>query len=267
MVDPNTGRERRSSTSPWVWVGCGCGLAVVLAMAAITGLGWWGYRSAKEFADEMSDPKARAEKTRTVLNYDQLPPGYYALGSFSIPFVMDIAFLGTEPPAEAPATSDTTSDATQDKPDPGDFDMEMGDTGFIYMNMKIAGDNKEDMRRTLRGEEPRGDSRWTMNTNVNYETEELIRRGTVKIPGGDLLYSAGRGHVNQDGRERKEGIVTLVMPDCPGDDRLRFGIWFSPDPSPEKTVEEVDWTGTPADPKHIEEFVRYFKLCPGKAGG
>ena len=261
MVDPVTGRERRSSTSPWVWIGCGCGLAIFLAMAAVAGLSWWGYRSARNFAEEMSDPTARAERTKKVLSYDQLPPGYHALGSFSVPFIMDIAFLGTEPPEETPATSDATSDQAE----PGDFDMDMGDTGLVYMNMRIAGGNKEDMRRTLRGEEPKGNSRWTTNTNVNYETEELIRRGSVKIPGGDLLYSAGRGHVNQEGHSRKEGIVTLFMPDCPGDERLRFGIWFSPDPSPEKPVGEVDWTGTPADPKHIEDFVGYFKLCPGKA--
>ena len=57
----------------------------------------------------------------------------------------------------------------------------------------------------------------------------------------------------------------MVMPECPGDHRLRFGMWFGPDPAPEKPVAEADFTGTNADPAALQEFLGHFKLC-GEVG-
>jgi hypothetical protein len=101
-----------------------------------------------------------------------------------------------------------------------------------------------------------------MQGNVDVRTEENIRRGTVEVGGHTVLYAANRGDIRQRRGERKAGIVTMLMPQCPGVDAVRFGLWFTPDPSPEKPIAEVDWTRTAADPAAIQQFLGHFQVCP-----
>ncbi len=60
----------------------------------------------------------------------------------------------------------------------------------------------------------------------------------------------------------KRGIVTMLMPQCPHETRLRFGLWFGPDPSEGQPVAEADFAGTNADPAAMQEFLGHFQLCP-----
>ncbi len=53
----------------------------------------------------------------------------------------------------------------------------------------------------------------------------------------------------------------MVMPMCPHDPRLRFAMWYGPDPAPDKPVAEADYSGSAADPAAIQEFVGHFRLC------
>ena len=39
------------------------------------------------------------------------------------------------------------------------------------------------------------------------------------------------------------------------------GAWIEPDPAPDLPVEEVDLSGTPADPAAIRRFLSNFHLC------
>ena len=134
----------------------------------------------------------------------------------------------------------------------------------MYMNMRQIRDNREKMERFLRGEAPRPeDSGWSQS-NVKFNPKEIIRRGSVNVGGTEVLYSAGRGEISRRGRADRDGLVTMVMPECPGDHRLRFGMWFGPDPAPEKPVAEADFTGTNADPAALQEFLGHFKLCGKK---
>jgi len=133
--------------------------------------------------------------------------------------------------------------------------------GFMYMSMRQVRDNKEKMERFVRGEAPRPeDSGWSQST-VKFDAKENVRRGSVNVNGTQVLYSANRGEVSRQGEADKNGLVTMVMPECPGDRRLRFGLWFGPDPAPEKPVGEADFTGTNADPAALQEFLGHFKLC------
>jgi hypothetical protein len=246
MVDPTTGRERKSS-SPWAWLGCGCGAVVLLGMLGIAGLTWVAYQSAKDMEESSKDPVARAAKIREVLPYRELPAGYYAVGTFSLPFLMDVAILSDRNPETGKGPS---SSATQD------FDKR----GFIYMNMRQFRDNKEKMRDFLEGKAPAPEDSGWAKSNVKFEATEVIRRGTVDVNGRKLLYAASRGEIEREGRS-EDGLVTMLMPDCPNDGRLRFGLWFGPDPDPAKPVTEVDWAGTAADPQALAEFAKHFQFC------
>ena len=57
-------------------------------------------------------------------------------------------------------------------------------------------------------------------------------------------------------------LAALVEIDCPGvTDTQRVGAWIEPDPAPDLAVEEVNLSGTPADPEAIRHFLSYFRLC------
>ncbi|MEO6194459.1 MAG: hypothetical protein ABIS20_15725, partial [Thermoanaerobaculia bacterium] len=227
------------------------GVAVLLGLIAISGFTYVVYRKGKEMAESFKDPKAREAKTREVLPYTELPAGYYPGGAMSIPFLMDfVVFTDREP-------------TSGQGPDQGNFD----ERSFIFMNMRHLRDNREKMERYLRGEAPAPeDSAWS-KSNVNFDAKKVIRRGQVEVGGQTVLYQASQGEITHKGVEtggvsveqKKEGIVTMVLPEC-ADDRLRFGIWMGPPPA--GAVD--DYTGTPADPAALQEFLGHFRLCEGK---
>ncbi len=242
------GRPQKKPTSPWVYVGCGCAVLVLLGMLGFAGLGWWGYRTGKDYAEAMKDPVKRAEKVRAVLPYKELPAGYYPAFAFSAPMgLMEMAMLSDR----APGTGRVAR---------GDQGFE--ERGFMYMSMRQVRDNKEKMARFLRGEAPRPDDSGWSQSNVKFDPKEVVRRGTVNVGGTDVLYSAGRGDINRRGHRQTHGLVTMVMPQCPHDPRLRFGMWFGPDPDPEKPTAEANFSGTNADPAALQEFLGHFQLCP-----
>jgi hypothetical protein len=244
-MDPY-GNPQPKKTSAWVYVGLGCGAIVLLGLIAISGFTYLVYRQGKEMAKSFTDPKAREAKTREVLPYTELPAGYYAGGAMSIPFLMEFAILTDREPVNGQG------------PDQGSFD----ERSFIFMNMRHLRDNREKMERYLRGEAPAPeDSAWN-KSNVNFDAKKVIRRGRVEVGGQTVLYQASQGEIahKQGGvsvEQKKEGIVTMVLPEC-ADDRLRFGIWMGPPPAGD------DYTGTPADPAALQEFLGHFRLCEGK---
>jgi hypothetical protein len=250
-MDQYSGRPPKKPTSPWIYVAVGCGLAVMLAMFALAGVTWWGYRTAKDFGESMTDPAKRAERIQSVLPYERLPEGYYPAFAFSVPMVMDMAML-----------SDREFEAGENPQESGKDGGGFEERGFIYFNMREMRNNRQEMERYIRGEgPPPKDTNW--DANVRFDPKDVIRRGTVQASGTQVLYAASRGEISNKGTGDKNGIVTMVMPDC-GKGRLRFGLWFGPDPSPDQPVKEADYAGTSADPAKVQEFLNHFKLCGGK---
>lgn len=242
------GRPQKKPTSPWVYVGCGCAAIVVVGLLALGGLTFLGYRKGKEFTEGMTDPVKREARVKEVLPYQQLPPGYYPAFAMSMPMgIMEMAML-------------TDRDPGTGKSGP---DQSFVERGFMYMNMRQLKDNKAKMERFLRGETPRPDDSGWYQSNVKFDPKEVIRRGTVNVGGTEVLYSASRGEIqHRHGGEDKHGIVTMMMPQCPHETRLRFGMWFGPDPAPDKPVAEANYAGTNADPAAMQEFLGHFQLCP-----
>ncbi|HYN22079.1 MAG TPA: hypothetical protein VE078_14055 [Thermoanaerobaculia bacterium] len=234
----------KKGTSPWIYVGCGCAALVILGMAGIAGVTWITYREGKKLEKAWSDPAAAESRTRGVLTYEELPEGYHPLGSFSLPFVMDMALIGDDPPPPG---------STPDSRDNGGFK----ERGFIYIKLRRFGNSGQEMRDYLEG---KGKQPEWMKGGTEVDTTEVLKRGTVEANGQKIVFSANRGEVNQ-GRRSVDGIATILMIDCPRKDRIRFGIWFAPDPEPETPAAELDLTGTNADPEEIRKFASHFRFC------
>jgi hypothetical protein len=241
------GAPTKKETSPWMYIGCGCAALVILAMIGIAGMTWVGYREGKKLEKAWGDPKAAEARTREVLAYDKLPEGYYPLGSFSLPFVMDMAMIGDDPPPPG---------STPKGKDNGGFK----DRGFIYFKMRRFGNKGQEFQDYVEGKGKQPD--W-LKGDTKVDTTEPIKRGEVEANGQRIVFSANRGKVNQRGHS-VDGIATIMFIDCPRKDRLHFGVWFAPDPKPGEPADQVDFSGTNADPEEIRKFASHFRFCPAE---
>ncbi len=243
-MEPTPGPPRKSGTSPWVYIGCGCAGLVILGMATFSAFTYFAYRKGKEIEKTWSDPKAREEKAREVLAYDKLPEGYYPLGAMSIPFVMDMAMIGDDPP---PAGA---------KPDDHEG---FKDRGFMYFKVRRMGKGDREVRDFMAGKGKKPD--W-IQSDSDFDKQEVLRRGELEANGQKILFNAMRGEVDIND-QRKDGITTMMLIDCvqAKDERIRFGLWFGPDPAPGEPTDKLNLAGTNADPAAIQAFASHFRFC------
>jgi hypothetical protein len=228
------------SKSAWFYVGIGClVLFVVGALVAIAG-GFWAVRTARQFQAELEDPDARTAKALRVLGADSVPEGYHAVIGFSVPFLMDVAILSDEPPGPDGQPSD------------------LGKRSLIYVQIIRAGMDEAALRDYFSGKT--SDPAVLRESNINVDADEIIGRGVIERDDADLMYLAQRGRVSTAGYTGS-GVTSIVLIDCPQDDRARMAIWSEPDERPGVTAAEIDWTGTTADPVEIERFLASFRFC------
>ena len=212
MTVPVPSSEPKKS-SPWLWVGLGCG-GVLLVCMVIAAVGvFFLYGRMKNFEKQFSDPAVREARVRELMGASEIPEGYHAFMTFSIPWVMDMAILSDR-------------DFVQ-KPPSGSSPFER--RGFIYVHvpMKKAGGKK--WQEFLEGK--RNPDEFLQSNEIRFRQHETIGRGVIHAEDGtNYHYVAARGEVNI-GRETKEGITTLIGVECPNDEKLRLGIWLGPDPT------------------------------------
>ena len=98
--------------------------------------------------------------------------------------------------------------------------------------------------------------------NINLDLGEILARGEAAHPQATVRWVAHEGGVGGMGGGSSDGLVTLLLFECGDSDRrLRFGIWYAPDPRQETGDENADLTGTPADGAAVEAFVASFRPC------
>ncbi len=84
-----------------------------------------------------------------------------------------------------------------------------------------------------------------------------------EIPEEDPAMAQGTAEAEPEPEDgpRGESLMTFFSLDCPGDKRAHMGVWFAPDPAPDRPNEEVELAGTIGDPEVIREFLGHFELC------
>jgi hypothetical protein len=215
---------------------------MALLLFGLVAVTWFSYLQGRDFERGLKDPAYRDSRTRAVLHYRDLPPGYYPLGAFTVSFFQEMALLTDQDPGKGGVSPQHP----------------FRQRGFLYMSSRRLIEHDRDVRRYVTGRGGRPE--WMERANVDLKQGELLRRGTVAAGGAPLLYSASRAEMNVQG-ETIHGIATLFLVDCPDHDRTRLGLWFGPDPHPGVPAGADDVTGSPADPKALAEFAAHFRFC------
>lgn len=257
-------------------IGCGCAVLVVLVASFVVGMTWFAYSQAKNLSQGFTDPETRAENTREILRYETLPAGYHPAGAFSIPFLFKTAILSDKQELTPGVEGESSADLFDER---GFFYVET--PGFGRQGREIEdyfeeGSGADDEQIGVEvGDDQTG-------VDIGFDVHDVLDRGKVPIHLGQARYVVRRGTLEIEGEERP-GLSTLFHLDCDNDSRVRFGMWFSvvegmePEPVdaepvdaeavPESPAEAgpgmstFDFTGTPADPHALEDFLGHFEIC------
>lgn len=229
-------------TSPWVFVGVGCLIAVFLVIAAIGSIVWYGFRMVREIEETMENPAARTEMALELLATDEIPEGYNALVAFSVPFLMETVVLSDREPDEDGRIEG--------------FD----ERGFIWVKTLTFGEQERELRDFFEGRTD--ESALLEQQSIRVNAREFVGRGALEEAGRTLRYVSYRGDLDTSaGSELDEGLTSMILVECPDDERMRMGIWFGPDPDPDSPPDDADFSGSVADEAEIQAFMRPFDVC------
>jgi hypothetical protein len=232
--------SRQNGTPTWVYLAVGCGGVIVLGGIALGLFGYLGYRWTAQLESDLTDPVARATKTQEILGYERLPAGYNPAGAISVPFLMDVAILSDRTPDEQGKIEG--------------FDRR----GFVFVRMRDIGDNRRELGDFFEGKID--DPEVLRNLNLRIDSEEILERGELQLDDARLVYVVNRGELEGNG-SRLEGLTSVSLVECPGDDKLRLAVWFGPDPSDGGAIDSADVSGSPADEQAVRDFLGHFSLC------
>jgi hypothetical protein len=191
---------------PWGCVLGGCAATIVVVIVAVGVGGYFTYKKAKQFGESIKDPDKRAEKVMDVLGAETLPDGMYPGFAFSIPFVMDMAFLVDNPPKKGGA--------------PGEMDKR----GLIYISIRGGGHQQRELERFFEGKA--NDAEVLRQNNVKLDLDRLVGRGSIDSEDGPIRWVSYIGTM-ADHHNHGSSLITMLQADC-GDSRMHLGIWLRP---------------------------------------
>ncbi|HUO87445.1 MAG TPA: hypothetical protein VM617_08630 [Thermoanaerobaculia bacterium] len=269
---------RRAST----YLGCGCAVVIAILLGAVLTVTWTTYRAGKEMARIARDPEASAQRAREVVEFGELPAGYRAYGALSMPFLLDVAFFLA--PVEGGGGAEDEGVIAPEEP------LRV-DRGFLYVRLRDWMGRGGELEAALGGDA--ADAAPISQEGLDFSPREVVARGELvsgeasvtwlarrgKVSIDPDAFAGGRGRVVVDGEDlvevdyagdgdgrvgrggRVPAVLTLLHFDCPGGGWQRLGVWFAPDPAPDRPVSEVDWSGGPGDPEAIADLLGRFGLC------
>ncbi|MGD2115171.1 MAG: hypothetical protein PVG07_08960, partial [Acidobacteriota bacterium] len=188
-------------------LGCGCGALVVAVLAVLVVMAWFAYHQGRRFEESLADPASRAARSREILGYDELPPGYHPMSGFSIPFVMEMAMISDRDPAPG-ETVEGAEDAFRER-------------GFVFMKTRVDDDERRELDRFFAGELAETD--FFAQTDLAFDAEERLGRGAVDVPPARVEYLVDRGRMHLGGVDRDELLARLLIR-CPEGGRLRVAL-------------------------------------------
>jgi hypothetical protein len=221
--------------SPWTFVALGCAAVLVTAAVAFTAFLFVGHRVARTVRAETIDPALRLAKVRDLLHATDLPDGYAPALGLSIPFLGKVAVLESPPARMGP-------------------DADVEHRRFFFYLVRSRSDRSDtwsdafDRLLELRG--------------LDFGPGEIVAQGRLSVGSEALVFRTERAWLKARPRGESPVLAALLEIECPAaNETERFGAWIEPDPAPDLPVEEVDLSGTPADPAAIRHFLSYFRLC------
>lgn len=232
-------------------LGCGCAALITVFMLFVVATTWLTYRAGERLQGMADDPPAARAAVQELLPYDELPAGYRPVGTLTVPWMMDVAFIMRG--AEGDGSADDEPKAA-----------------LLFVKVRDLLGRGGRTRDLLSSEE--GESIPIDQEQVTYRPSAFLGRGELTVDGARVTWSASRGAgqvrlgaepADEEGGdgEPQAMIMALFAVDCGDDGWERHGMWMLHDPAADRPAGEVDWTGTPADPAALEEFLSHFRLC------
>ena len=226
----------------WIWVSFGCVVAVFFAAIFAVVVFVFGAQKAREFEAGLSDPQVREEKVLGVLGAESVPEGYYPMLGVSLPFVFDMALLTSEPPGPA-----------------GEMPEDLGERTFIYFKMLGRATQEEELYDFFEGKT--NDPTVLQRQRIRLDLGERLDRGSIERDDANILWVAHEGNFRFGRRATRQGIASLILFQCPGQRRLRMGIWTGPSAPASVEGGTPDLQGTTGDGLAIEGLVQGFRPC------
>lgn len=221
--------------SPWTWVVLGCAALLVAAAVTFMAFLFVGQRVARSVRAQTSDPALRLARVQELLHATDLPDGYAPALGLSVPFLGEVAILESPSAGVGPAA-------------------ELERRKFFFYLVRSKSDRSDmwgdafDRMLDLRG--------------LDFQPGETVAQGRFTAGLMAIAFRTERARMQPRPRGEWPVLAALVEIDCPGvTDPQQVGAWIEPDPAPDLPVEDVDLSGTPADPEAIRHFLSYFRLC------
>lgn len=250
MTDPApAATPARPGKSPGLGLlGCGCGALVVGLMILMLTVTVLTYRVTERLEAGYDDPELAAVQVRKILPHDKLPKGYFPLGGASAPVLLKLALLTDLPPEEREG---------------GEGARRFHRSGFVFFStISLLRDDSEQLRFFQEGPAA-GEEEVDLDLpedwiggdlGMDFEAREVVARGEEAIDRGRAYYVAQRGRLEVSG-DAFQGLATSTYLKCEKGRRVRYGLWFAPEP------ESGDLSATPADPEALVDFLGHFRIC------